>query len=176
MPKEISYSLLNSVFDYDPETGILSWKSRPISSFSSGKYGRLRTCKSWNSRYAGKIAGCDNGDGYLVTRLNGVNYRVHRVAMCIILKRDFDGIVDHINGNRSDNRACNLRVATESLNARNTKRYRSGGAGVVWYKPLSKWRAQIWSNGRNVCLGYFSSKRDAITARVHGEKFYWGTK
>lgn len=173
MPKKIPYDLINLFFKYDPNTGVVSWKERQPLWFEDGKYDSLRKANIWNARCAGKSAGCNNGAGYLSTRLMGVNYKVHRLAMCLILKDDFDGIVDHINGSRSDNRACNLRVSTASRNSQNTHAHREGSAGVVWYKPLNKWRAQIWANGKNINLGYFDSKDDARLARLDGEVKYW---
>jgi len=96
--------------------------------------------------------------------------------MAFLLEDDFSGYVDHINGDKSDNRALNLRPTNHAENARNRWYHRSNQAGVVWYKPSRKWRSQIWAEGKNKCLGYFSCVDDAIKARVAAEATYWGDR
>jgi hypothetical protein len=77
--------------------------------------------------------------------------------------------VDHINHDTLDNRRANIRVVTHQenhrnhlLNANNT----SGACGVSWHSAANKWRAHIRIDGRQIYLGCFSSKEDAIEARV----------
>jgi hypothetical protein len=86
--------------------------------------------------------------------------------------------VDHINGNRLDNRKANLRICTRTENARNAKsstgssRYK----GVSFDKAKNKWRSDIWINGGNKFLGYFLKEFDAAeayneTAEIHFGEF-----
>lgn len=90
-------------------------------------------------------------------------------------------VVDHINGNRLDNRKENLRVCTQQQNTWNkapmkNKKY-SKVAGVTYCKDHSRWRAGIWENGKLKLIGYYKNESDAISARVeyakklHGEFF-----
>ena len=176
MPTNIEYDLVKKYFDYNPYSGILTHKERSPDMFCSGKYSKQRKCRTWNIQYAGKPAGSNSGSGYLCTRINNIPYKVHRIAMAFILKSDFCGIVDHLNGNRSDNRASNLAVSSHVKNARNKARHRSKEAGIVWYKRYGKWRSQIWLNGKNKFLGYFDDKSDAVEARRVAEKKYWGDR
>jgi hypothetical protein len=84
-----------------------------------------------------------------------------------------DTEIDHINGNRADNRFENLRQVSHQENGKNTKRYasnRSGFAGVGRTTNPSKWRARIRVNGKLVHLGVFDSAEDARTARKAAEK------
>lgn len=86
--------------------------------------------------------------------------------------------VDHINGDRLDNRRSNLRVCSHAENMRNRKRRvdnRSGYKGVYWDPARSSWRAEIRHNKRVYWLGRFDSVKDAARAydeaaeRLHGE-------
>jgi hypothetical protein len=80
-----------------------------------------------------------------------------------------DGQVDHVNGVTSDNRIANLRVVTHSENQRNCKRRsdnRSNCTGVNWSEGHGKWHARIGQDGKQTHLGLFSSKFDAVLARL----------
>lgn len=87
---------------------------------------------------------------------------MHRMIMNV---NDSTQEVDHINGNRLDNRKVNLRIVTRSENGRNQlpqKRNKSSKyKGVSFYKPTKKWRASIKFNKKSYNLGYFVSEIDA---------------
>lgn len=85
--------------------------------------------------------------------------------------------IDHINNNPCDNRKCNLRFATRSTNEMNKKlrsNNKSGFTGVTWKENIHKWTAQITINGSHIHLGLFTSKEDAIKARIEAEQKYFG--
>lgn len=69
---------------------------------------------------------------------------------------------DHINGDRLDNRRCNLRSVTRSQNLRNA--HTTISRGVFWCKQTRRWFARISNNGRRVFLGRFQSREDATAA------------
>lgn len=86
-------------------------------------------------------------------------------------------VVDHISGNKLDNRKLNLRVCKQnencmnhSLNSNNT----SGVAGVNWHKASSKWMARIKSNYKTIYLGLYDNFEDAVEARKIAEEKYFG--
>jgi hypothetical protein len=84
-----------------------------------------------------------------------------------------NGDVDHINGDRQDNRICNLRNVTRSENCMNSsisKRNKSGVLGVCWTSRERKWLAQIQHNGKNIHIGSFDVLEDAKAARLNKEK------
>jgi hypothetical protein len=98
--------------------------------------------------------------GYVVCQYKGKLYWMHR-----LVNNTPEGMItDHINGNKLDNRKCNLRNATCSLNALNSKgnsRNTSGVRGVSWDRLNRNWRAQIWSNYKRIHLGSFKTKEEA---------------
>ena len=116
----------------------------------------------------GKQAGCIKEDGYRVIMIQGVRCFEHRLVWAIhngLVPTGY--VLDHKNGNRSDNRLENLRLATHSQNAINRKRTgtTSGTRGVMLHKATNKWLAKICINGTSKHLGVFSTKKEAVNAR-----------
>jgi hypothetical protein len=107
-------------FKYDPVTGNIS------------KGNRL--CKSVS------------GSGYKRVEFGGNHYYQHRLAWFLYTGNWPKGIIDHINGNKSDNRICNLRDTNQSVNVSNKT-----ARGYFWDKSRGKWRSQF--QGKQV--GYF---------------------
>lgn len=74
-------------------------------------------------------------------------------------------VVDHINGDPLDNRKSNLRICRQADNAKNQTKTRSdnssGYKGVTFWKRDGNWKAQLYTNGKNINLGYFDNKHDA---------------
>lgn len=108
-------------------------------------------------------------------KLNGkrTNISMHQV---LAEQMGFKENADHINQNGLDNQRSNLRPATYKQNAENQdirKNNTSGYKGVCWHKRTSKWRAQIGHNRKQIHLGYFNKKEDAIKARKQAEKKYF---
>lgn len=168
-------SELHKLFVYDPNTGVVFWARRTADQFPSGrKYSAERRAKSWNARHAGKPVGTDNGAGYLTTNISRKSYKVSRIAFALHNGRWPAGFIDHIDGDRKNNRADNIREATPEMNSRNRDVHRDAIPGVVWYKPSRKWRAQIWAKQKNHCLGYFDCWAEALLARKSGERNIWG--
>jgi len=94
---------------------------------------------------------------------------MHREVWCLAGKVIPDGHeLDHINGDKLDNRLYNLRPATTAQNQHNRKLNRKVGTsrykGVSWYKPTGKWRARIQHNGKEIYLGYFADEIEATKA------------
>jgi hypothetical protein len=131
---------LRELLDYEPSTGALSNRVRR---------GRGR---------AGEAVGTINDKGYLVARVDGRLYYVHRLVWLLIHGSHPRVHIDHVNGVRTDNRLCNLREATPAENQQNRVAVRgstSRHVGVSWSTARRMWRAQIAVNGVNKSLGDF---------------------
>ena len=160
--------VLRQLLDYDPETGLLTWRPRGAELFkhSAGRTAE-HSAACWNSRYVGKPA-LDhlNGKGYLTGLILKDRFIAHRVAFKMATGQEPPQI-DHINGIRTDNRLCNLRAASYAENARNHKvraDNTSGEPGVYWHKPGAKWRVQIGGSPRRH-IGLYDTLEEAIAAR-----------
>ncbi len=100
----------------------------------------------------------------------------------IVMHRQVSGagsgqIVDHIDGDRTNNMKRNLRLCTVAENGKNrTSRAlgRNPRAGVSFNKREGKWKAYIGEFNRQVCLGTFKTLEDALRARKNGESKYFG--
>lgn len=123
----------------------------------------------------GDIAGCLNAQKYYSIRINKKSYLCHRLAWLYIYGYFPKNQIDHINHNRGDNRICNLREVTMQENKRNSpipSNNTSGTIGVYWHKQRQKWLASIKVNKKQLSLGIYKNKEDAIKARKHAEKIY----
>lgn len=165
-------SVLKDLLTYDPHAGSFVWNPRRPEHFAATD---ARTpewaCSWWNSRFANQPAGCVDPSGYHLIRINGVDYRAHRVAWMYVNGAEPDTI-DHVNGDRMDNRIENLRDVDAAGNARNAKRRDdnlSGVTGVGFYPKTGRWRARINRDGKTILLGYFDTKAEAIAARKAAE-------
>ena len=153
---------IRELLNYCPTTGLFTWKVRR---------GGLK---------AGSRAGYRNSEGYLRISIDGVRHFAHRLAYAIYHSvMPPRGVqVDHIDGDRANNRIENLRLATHAENCWNRqnlgKLNSSGSTGVSWCIRTQKWRAQIVVNVRYIHLGYFTNKQDAIAARRIAEAEHFG--
>ena len=114
--------------------------------------------------------------GYVVVFFNGKIYKAHRLIWAIVHGELPKGHIDHINGNRSDNRIQNLRVVTQQQNSHNqqniNKRNKSGFRGVCWNRKSSKWQASISVNSKTIYIGVFSTPENAHLAYLDAKKVY----
>lgn len=93
------------------------------------------------------------------------------------MKADKGVLIDHINGNRLDNRKCNLRFCTPTENARNKKKSvnnKSGFKGVIFVKRLGRYRPSIMFNGKLHYMGSFTTAEAAHAAYVAKAKEFFG--
>jgi hypothetical protein len=118
------------------------------------------------------------GNGYAHTRIGrsfGLDNAKWVYLHDMILKNKPEGyMIDHINGNRLDNRKENLRFVTPSQNSSNVERKvgKSNVLGVWEYK--NNWQAMIRVSGKRIYLGYFNNKENAVKARKEAEEKYFG--
>ena len=117
-----------------------------------------------------------DSEGYVTTNTNRSILRMHVLVM---ETNNSNLYVDHIHGKntRNDNRKENLRIVTNQQNAMNQslrKNNTSGVTGVNYEKQRGLWRARIKVNYKNIELGYYENKEDAIQARREAEEKYFG--
>ena len=147
----------NEIFDY--ADGKLYWKIQP----------RTRTV-------VGSEAGSIKNDGYLRIKYNGHEFLAHRIIWEMHNGLIPDSLfIDHINHDKSDNRICNLRIASPQDNQRNRSKNKSnssGITGVYWNKKAAKWHSQIRVNGVRISLGFYENIECAAKARASAESMY----
>lgn len=144
--------------DYDPETGRFKWLVR---------CGRQQ---------AGTNAGTVSGR-YSYIRINGKPKLAHRVAFAWVHERWPECQIDHINGDKRDNRIANLREATSRQNMANSKRRSdntSGFKGVRKARSPGKWWAYIYVDGKGTYLGTYDSPELAHQAYMKAAKTEFG--
>jgi hypothetical protein len=161
-------SVLKKLLRCDPAAGKLYWRKRPREFFKSN-----RDWLAWNTLYAGKEALITvSNTGHLRGKLFDRTYWAHRVIWKMATGREAT-FIDHINGNPVDNRLPNLRDVSHAENMRNRslrKHNKTGYAGVH-YKG-NRWHAGIRGGGRQLHLGSFKTREEAIAARKSAEAKY----
>lgn len=158
--RNISDRDLARILEYwhiDANAGVVRWKKKPSQSVK-----------------VGSVVGSVTTKGYMRGALANRRYYIHRVIFLFSTGEQPDEI-DHIDGDRLNNRISNLRYADHDINLKNKRNYKnnkSGVTGVNWYESRRKWRATITANGRTIHLGYFEKFEDAVAARRAAEKKY----
>ena len=149
--------------DYDPRTGEFRWRNRPPSHFRSAhEYGR------WNTRFARTIAGAtDKATRYRRILINARAYKAHRIAWLLICGEPLPAEIDHIDGDRGNNRIDNLRAATKLENGANSRIRPDNKTGFkgVFRLTDGRFRAKININYKQIHIGYFATLEEAAEAR-----------
>lgn len=147
---QLTQATLRQLVEYDPLTGIFHWRVSPAKQIK-----------------AGYQAGYLNSNGYITIRLIGKTHKAHRLAWLYIYGV-WPNIIDHINGEKSDNRLSNLRDGSQQENCQNERQARStnriGLLGVSLHKKTGKFKAQIAALGVNHYLGLFLTPQEAHEA------------
>jgi hypothetical protein len=158
---DLTGETLRNLLDYDPDTGIFHWRV------------------SRGGVEPGAAAGHINNRGYILIRVNGTDFKAHRLAWLHFHGMWPDHQIDHINGDRSDNRIANLRDVSQFTNMQNQtkppKNSTSGFLGVSWHKRAKQWRARISVNGRVQHIGCFDCAKEAHAAYLAAKlRFHLG--
>lgn len=151
--------MMRQLLSYDPATGEFTWLT------------------SLGTRRKGDVAGSINGRGYRHIKIAGRTYGAHRLAWLYVYGELPPAHTDHINRDQSDNRICNLRLATNKENQGNTTKPRhntSGVKGVHWKCRNRKWCAQIKIDGKKRYLGLFADKNAARAAYIAAARQHFG--
>lgn len=152
----LTQELLKKKLTYNQDTGDFHWIGKPS-----------------HRIHAGAKAG-SNVHGYIRIKLHGKLYGAHRLAWLYMYGRMPTNLIDHINGNPSDNRIINLREATAAENAQNRRRAQKNnqhGTLGITYDPKKKlWRARIAINGKRKYIGKYKSQEDASRAYIQAKQ------
>lgn len=136
---------IRDYLDYDPDTGEFTW------------------IKPKKGIRKDKRAGRVDRNGYRTICFDYKHYLAHRLAWWFIYEEWPDGNLDHVNGDKLDNRIENLRIASVKQNGGNLVKYADSSSkykGVGWHSRDKKWRAYI----SNRHIGYFPSEDEAALA------------
>lgn len=157
---QLTQSELSRMIQYDPDTGVFIWLEPAGTKMKKGD----------------RAGGAKIGH-YSEIKIRGKSYKAHRLAWLYVHGRFPDGCIDHINGDPSDNRLCNLREASHAENLRNTKKQKSnstGYKGVSWHQRDRRYQANISVNQKRIYLGSFLDPEQAYAAYCKASKEYHG--
>lgn len=152
----ITHAELLELLEYTPETGVFVWKQ------ARKRGGRV-----------GDKAGSVNNDGYVQIKVNGRGYKAHRLAWFYVHGAWPKAQIDHINGERNDNRIKNLREATHKENHQNRKSNKNSTSkyvGVCWIASTEKFKATIKVDQVNIHIGYFDTEEEAFAAYCEAKR------
>lgn len=153
---------LREVLNYSPEAGEFTWRPR-------------LDAKGRRVGDVGRTAGHGTFNGYIEVGVCGERWYAHRLAWMHYYGEQPSGPLDHIDGDRTNNRISNLRLASEHLNSGNrgpNKNNRSGFKGV--FRSGNRWAAQISIRGKHTHLGVFDSPEEASAAYQFAAKDVFG--
>lgn len=148
---------LRELLDYNPLTGGFTW-TKPTSNRVKAGDG-LREISTW---------------GYWMVTIDGKTYGAHRLAWFYVHGEWPKQDIDHINGDRKDNRITNLRDVSKRVNQENRRKAninsRSGLLGAWFHRTSGLWHSRITTNGVSYSLGYFRDKNDAHQAYLTAKR------
>lgn len=158
MSEKLTSEAIRKLLRYDHSNGIFTWR------------------ENRSNVKAGAVAGCRNIAGYIVIRIFRKLHLAHRLAWLYHFgDAGTPPLIDHVNGDKADNRIANLRAATKVINGQNRHRAQSnnlssGLLGVAWIKHTRKYAAYINVNGKRQYLGLHSDKTVAHKAYLDAKR------
>lgn len=157
----ITQDRLKELVSYDPDTGVFVWLK------DNGKNAKQ-----------GSTAGRINFYGYSVICIDGQTYLAHRLAWMYCFGNFPEMNIDHLNGDRNDNRVSNLRDVSQDVNCQNHRKQNGDKPvmiGVSFDKATKKFKSQIMHKGKNLHLGRFRTEAEAHDAYISAKrKFHAG--
>ena len=152
MKSELTQERLKKLLDYDPETGEFTWIKPPKN----------------RSYLLGTVAGSKFSVGYIYIKIDTHSYRAHRLAWLYMYGAWPNSILDHINGNKTDNRISNLRVVTITSNNLNIAK--ANKQNKLKVRGVTKFRNKFRVKVRNNHIGCFDTIEEAAAAYEKARK------
>lgn len=143
----VTHERVKALLDYDTVTGELRWTGAAV------------------PRVRGKLISA--GTNYVYVQVDGRSHPAHRVIWFWMTGEWPPEQIDHINGDKRDNRFCNLRLATAA-------RGRSGAMGVQPHR--NRWQASISVGRKRVNLGTYTTKEEAAAAYLRAAEKQYGAE
>lgn len=160
----ITYEIAKALFDYNPDTGLLTWKFTSQSIKEGEEVGTDLSSPISNTKYRGVV-------------IFRERYKVHRIIWLMQTGDWPKGDVDHIDGDGLNNKWDNLRDVTHSQNLMNAavrSDSTSGYKGVSYDKARDRWYAYINIDGKRKMLGRHKTMQEAVNARQNAERDLFG--
>jgi hypothetical protein len=159
MKPALTAERLREMFHYDPLTGEFTYAITIPRTASAGR----------------KVSRRPDSGGYVGLGIEGRDYRLHRLAWLYVHGEWPRGVIDHLNGDRTDNRIANLRDVPVKLNAQNTRRapvHNLSGLQGVWSPrgTNKRFSAYIIADGVRQRIGYFPTAAEAHTAYIAAKR------
>lgn len=155
----LTQARLKELLSYDAETGVFKW------------------LVSRGGKPIGSRADNVSKLGYVRISVDYERHNAHRLAFLYVHGKFPDGEVDHINGDRGDNRLINLRVVNRQQQCMNTAKRAdnsSGFKGVAFHRGSGRWRARIKKNGKEISLGLYDTPEQAGEAYIEASAIVFG--
>lgn len=156
-------ALVRQLLHLDDDTGSLVWRERDVSFFKSEAL-----AKSWNTQNAGKLAfTATSSYGYKVGNIFGRQFKAHIVVYALHTGAWPSSEIDHINGDKTDNRPSNLRAADRIVNMRNRNLRPNCSSGFtgIYRTRGGKWRACIGDGEKFRTIGLYATLEEARAMR-----------
>lgn len=150
----LTQAALKTLLAYEPATGRFTWR-----------------VKRFGARPGAIAGGSRKHDGYWRISFNGHRYLAHRLAWLYVYGVWPSKQIDHINGNRCDNRIKNLRDVDQYQNCQNQKVHRDSKSAIKGvYRHQGRWHAEIMCEGIRARLGSYATAAEAKAARAVFER------
>lgn len=167
----LNQSVIQELFDYNPETGEFISKPRDMKYFKSEK-----DHKMWHTRFCGKISDRLDSKGYKRVYVLNKDYRVHILIWLWMTGEFCKNQIDHINCLKNDNKWSNLREANNSQNCSNQNVRKNNKLGFkgVHKLPSGRYKAAITKFYKRFDIGIFDTPEEASRAYIDASRKIFG--
>ena len=154
---ELTQERLKEIVSFDQDTGIFTRKLKA------------------KGAVVGSVVGYQKSNGYIAISIGLKKYYAHRLAWLYVYGKLPKNDIDHIDGNRKNNKIKNLRDVSRTENLQNLKKAKThnkstGLLGAYFHKQIGKFTSRIKVNKKNIYLGLFDTAEQAQQAYLNAKK------